>query len=157
MSALPRPGGAAGRTRVCPHCKSVVLESLSVCPSCRHHLRFGVEAARRQEEVIRALAIEGQVAHPQGEEPCEYSVVVTVCDGKGQQIARKLVAVGSLQGGEYCSVALEVEVLPPAAPDQHEVQPLAVVPTRTQAPAAASGRRLPDGTVLQPPGLGPHR
>ena len=157
MSALPRPGGAAGKTRVCPHCKSVVLESLSVCPSCRHHLRFGVEAARRQEEAIRALAIEGQVAHPQGEAPCEYSIVVTVCDTKGQQIARKLVAVGSLQGGERCSVALEVEVLPPAVPDADEAPPLAVVPERSEAPAEATGRRLPDGTILKPPGLGLRR
>ena len=157
MSALPRPGGAAGRTRVCPHCKSVVLESLNVCPNCRHHLRFGVEAARRQEEAIRALAIEGQVAHPQGEEPCEYSIVVTVCDSKGQQIARKLVAVGSLRGGERCSVALEVEVLPPAARERDEPPSLAVVPERPEAPVAATGRRLPDGTILQPPGLGPRR
>ncbi len=156
MSALPRAGGAAGRTRVCPHCKSVVLESLSVCPSCRHHLRFGAEAARRQEEAIRALAIEGQVAHPLGEEPCEYSIVVTVCDSKGQQIARKLVAVGSLQGGERCSVALEVEVLPPAERAHEESPPLAVVAARPE-PVAATGRRLPDGTILQPPGLGPRR
>jgi hypothetical protein len=156
MSVLARAGGA-GRTRVCPHCKSVVLESLNVCPSCRHHLRFGVEAERRAQEVIRALAIEGQVSHPPGEEPCEYSIVVTVCDTKGAEIARKLVAVGSLQGGERCTVSLEVEVLPPLAPAVEESAPLPAVTERPEAPVAASGRRLPDGTILQPPGLGPHR
>lgn len=157
MNVVARPASAAGKTRVCPHCKSVVLESLSVCPACRHHLRFGVEAARREEEAIRALTIEGQVCHPLSEDPCEYSVVVTVRDDRGQQIARKLVAVGSLQGGERCSVSLEVEVLPPPAPERPELPPLAVVPERPEPQAAASGRRLPDGTLLQPPGLTPRR
>lgn len=156
MSAVAR-SVMAGKTRVCPHCKAVVLESLSVCPGCRHHLRFDVEAAQRQDAAMRALEVEGRVCHPAGEEPYEYSIVVTVCNEKGQEIARKLVAVGALQGGESCSVALSVEVLPTRAPQKVEPAPVALRPERTAPPPAAGGRRLPDGTLLTPPGLKPPR
>ncbi len=156
MSAAARPV-AAGKTRVCPHCKAVVLESLSVCPGCRHHLRFDVEAAQRQEAAIRALEIEGQVCHPPDEDPYEYDIVVGVYNEKGQEIARKLVAVGALQGGERCSVRLSVEVLPTRAPEKAEPVPLAVVPEPAAPEPAAAGRRLPDGTLLTPPGLKPRR
>ncbi len=158
MNAPARPV-SAGKTRVCPHCKAVVLESLSVCPGCRHHLRFDAEAAQRQEAAIRALEVEGTVCHPAGEDPCEYSIVVTVRNAQGQQIARQLVAVGALSSGEHCTVALAVDVLPtriaePAAP-KSEPAVLAVVP-ETAAPPL-TGRRLSDGTVLMPPGMKPRR
>ena len=156
MSAVAR-AVTAGKTRVCPHCKAVVLESLSVCPGCRHHLRFDVEAAQRQDAATRALEVEGQVCHPAGEEPYEYSIVVTVCNDKGQEIARKLVAVGALQGGESCSVALSVEALPTRAPQKLEPAPAVLRPERASAPPASGGRRLPDGTILTPPGLKPKR
>ena len=159
MNAAARPV-TAGKTRVCPHCKAVVLESLSVCPGCRHHLRFDAEAAQRQEAAVRALEVEGQVCHPRGEEPFEYSIVVTVHNDKGQQLARQLVAVGALQGGERCTVSLSVEVLPTRLPDKPEPQEqpakLAVAPEPAEPPAGG-GRRLPDGTVLMPPGLKPRR
>jgi predicted amidophosphoribosyltransferase len=29
-----------GKSRQCPHCKATILDSASVCPGCRHHLRF---------------------------------------------------------------------------------------------------------------------
>ena len=106
---------------------------------------------------MRALEVEGQVCHPAGEEPYEYSIVVTVCNEKGQEIARKLVAVGALQGGESCSVALSVEVLPTRAPQKVEPAPAVLRPERTAPPPASGGRRLPDGTILTPPGLKPPR
>lgn len=154
MSAVARPV-AAGRTRVCPHCKAIVLESLGICPGCRHHLRFDVEAAQRQEAATRALEIEGQVCHPSGEDPYEYTIVVAVRNDDGQEIARKLVAVGALQGGERCSVTLSVEVLPTERPQVEE--PAAVVPRPAEPEPAVAGRRLPDGTILTPPGLKPRR
>lgn len=156
MSAAARPV-TAGKTRVCPHCKAVVLESLSICPGCRHHLRFDIEAAQRQDAAVRALEVEGEVSPPQDAQPCEYSVVVTVRNNKGQEIARKLVAVGALQSGEHCSVALSVEVLPirVAAPPEPAV--LAVVPEPAEPQPAPAGRRLPDGTLLTPPGMKPKR
>ena len=39
MSVASRPS-PTGKTRTCPHCKAVILESLSICPGCMHHLRF---------------------------------------------------------------------------------------------------------------------
>ena len=42
MSAV-RPG-MAGATRTCPHCKATILESSSVCPACRGHLKLDAAA-----------------------------------------------------------------------------------------------------------------
>ncbi len=145
----------AGKTRVCPHCKAVVLESLSVCPGCRHHLRFDVEAQRREEAAVCALRIEGEFSHPGTDEPSEYSVVIVIRDDQGEEVARKVVGVGALRPGEKCGIALSVQVLPPPRA-VHSPAPvtLAAVP-KTPAPAAGGGIRLADGTVLTPPGVGP--
>lgn len=155
--ARPAPTGRAGRTRVCPHCKAVVLESLSVCPGCRHHLRWDAEAQQRQEAATCALKIEGEFRHPGTEEPLEYDVVIVIHDDRGEEIARKVVGVGALQPGEKCGVTLSVEVLPPPrALEKPGPAALVSVPKTTPAaPAGGSGIRLPDGTLLTPPGLGP--
>lgn len=143
----------AGKTRICPHCKAVVLESLSVCPGCRHHLRFDAEAQWRQEAATCALKIEGEFSHPGMEEPSEYNVVIVIHDNDGQEVARKVVGVGALRPGEKCSVALSVEVLPP--PRAAETPAPVTLTAVPKTPAAAAGIRLADGTVLTPPGLGP--
>ena len=51
---------ASGKTRVCPHCKTVILESANVCPGCQHHLRFDPKALieRRAQSTFSALRIE---------------------------------------------------------------------------------------------------
>lgn len=153
--ARPAPTGRAGRTRVCPHCKAVVLESLSVCPGCRHHLRWDTEAQLRQEAATCALRIDGEFRHPGAGEPLEYSVVVVVHDDRGEEIARKVVGVGALHRGEKCGIALSVEVLPPPRAVEKPT-PATLVPVPKTTPAAGgSGIRLPDGTVLTPPGLKP--
>ena len=54
MSAA-RPG-TAGATRTCPHCKATILESASVCPACRGHLRFDEAAAAAREDELLAVA-----------------------------------------------------------------------------------------------------
>jgi peptide/nickel transport system ATP-binding protein len=58
--STPRPG-TAGATRSCPHCKTTILESASVCPACKHHLRFDEAAitARRAAETIVPLRVQG--------------------------------------------------------------------------------------------------
>ena len=43
----PRPG-TAGATRACPHCKAIILESATVCPACRGHLRYDEAAVQRE-------------------------------------------------------------------------------------------------------------
>ena len=55
MSAA-RPG-TAGATRVCPHCKATILESASVCPACRGHLRYDEAALQRQRLAHRFRSI----------------------------------------------------------------------------------------------------
>jgi len=51
---------ASGKTRVCPHCKTVILESAAVCPGCQHHLRFDPKAMveRRLQSTFSALRVE---------------------------------------------------------------------------------------------------
>jgi uncharacterized protein YbaR (Trm112 family) len=108
MSAKPQ---AAGRTRSCPHCRATILESAAVCPACRHHLRFD---SRKQDDRDApgevALGIEGSFRHPPAGEPWEYSVVVVVRSGSGEELARKVVGVGALAPDEERSVSLTVEV-----------------------------------------------
>ncbi len=114
MSATARPPAqAAGKTRPCPHCKSTILESASVCPACQHHLRFGSEAVQRRVVARSALHIEGKICHPPHEEPWEYCVVVSIRDEHGEEVARNVVNVGALLGSEERTVSLSVDVLPP--------------------------------------------
>jgi hypothetical protein len=104
--------GAPGATRVCPHCKEVVLESAAVCPACRHHLRYDEQAAAVAAEKVTPLRVEGSIRHPSDAPPWEYSVVVTVHNDRGEEIARKLVGVGAMNPDETRSFALSVEVTP---------------------------------------------
>lgn len=111
--STPRPG-SAGATRVCPHCKTVILESSAVCPSCKHHLRFDEAAltALRAAQVATPLRVEGTVQHPSdGAGPWEYTVVVVIRNDRGQEIGRQVVGVGAMQPGEERSFSLAVEVV----------------------------------------------
>lgn len=85
-----------------------------MCPACRHHLRFdpaGKGGKPQAGEV--ALGIEGSFSHPPVGEPWEYSVVVVIRDGRGQEVDRKVVGVGALGPGDQRSVSLAVEVFKP--------------------------------------------
>ena len=112
MSALRSP--PAGKTRACPHCKATILESLSICPGCLHHLRFDQEAAKRQVAATSALRVDGVIQHPTREEAWEYFVVIAVRNDRGEETTRQVVDVGSLQGTEKRTFTLSVEVLPPS-------------------------------------------
>jgi hypothetical protein len=184
MNLASRPS-PTGKTRTCPHCKAVILESLSICPGCMHHLRFDSEAAKRQVAATSALKVEGIIRHPPVEEAWEYYVTISIRNDRGEEVDRQVVNVGALQGAEKRTFTLSVEVLPPRAPEE-EVAPRPVAsaaprpastppgaagaphaglkppeapkaPPSRPAPPAAAGIRLPDGTVLMPPGLGPKR
>ena len=115
MSVASRPI-AAGKTRTCPHCKATILESLSICPGCLHHLRFDQEAAKRQVAATSALRVEGVIRHPPLEEPWEYFVVIAIRNDRGEEVTRQVVSVGALQATEKRTFALSVEVLPQQAP-----------------------------------------
>jgi len=189
MNVASRPS-PTGKTRTCPHCKAVILESLSICPGCMHHLRFDSEAAKRQVAATSALKVEGIIRHPPVEEAWEYYVTISIRNDRGEEVDRQVVNVGALQGAEKRTFTLSVEVLPPHAPEEEPAAPRraerpdiasgsaglppaktgsvaaggAVRPAGTEPPKAAgrptpppagSGIRLPDGTLLAPPGLGP--
>lgn len=106
-----RPG-TAGATRVCPHCKTTILESAAVCPSCKHHVRF--EATDKNAlDKSSALRVEGQIRHPPDGDPWEYSVVLTIRNDRGEEIARQVVGVGALRANEQRTFTLDVEMFAP--------------------------------------------
>ena len=108
----PAPG-PAGATRACPHCRETILASATVCPACKHHLRFGQNAASASVAVVTPLKVEGSIRNP-GEGAWEFSMVLTIRNERGEEIARKLVGVGAMDANERCTFTLAVEAV--AAP-----------------------------------------
>lgn len=103
----------AGKTRACPHCRAVILESANVCPICKHHLRFD---PKRQGSVLpsfSALKVEGTIHHTEGGDPWEYSMILSIRNEKGEEVARQLVGVGALSAKERRTFTLSVEVFTP--------------------------------------------
>lgn len=109
---------APGKTRICPHCKATILESAAVCPGCHHHLRFDPKAIveRRAQPTFSALRVEGSFRNPPASAAWEYSVVVSIRNDKGEEVARKVVGVGALGNNESRTVTLSVDVFAPANP-----------------------------------------
>jgi hypothetical protein len=109
---------APGKTRICPHCKTTILESARVCPGCHHHLRFDPSSSgeRRAQPTFSALRVEGAFRNPEGVDSWEYSVVVSVRNDRGEEVARKVVGVGALDPNESRTVTLSVDVFAPSAP-----------------------------------------
>lgn len=108
-----RPG-TPGATRTCPHCSETILESAAVCPACRHHVRFDATrpSTESHADALTPLRVEGQVCGPQGSAVWEYSMVLSIRDENGKEIARRLVGVGALEPGEHRTFTLNVEMLP---------------------------------------------
>ncbi len=105
-----RQQGAPGATRVCPHCRQTILDSASVCPACRHHLRF-VEGEKPQAPAsFSPLRVEGTIQHPRPGEVWEYSVLVSVLDDGGKEVARHIAGVGVMRASERRSFAVAVDV-----------------------------------------------
>lgn len=107
----------AGKTRTCPHCKAVILESASICPGCHHHLRFDAKTIveRRAQPAFTAFRVEGAFKNPEGVEAWEYSVVISVRNDRGEEVARRVVGVGALQPNEGRTVTLSVDVFTPGS------------------------------------------
>jgi hypothetical protein len=111
MSAV-RPSGL-GATRTCPHCKSTVLASASICPGCQHHLRFSAgEPVRAPAVSDLAMQVEASIRRRQSEPACEYCVTLLVADAQGKQLARHIVNVGALAPAEGRTFKLAVELIP---------------------------------------------
>jgi len=103
--------GTLGATRICPHCKAVVLQSANICPGCQHHLRFNSANAEPQAEGLPAMRIEGSIRHS-GRDSCEYCVVVSITNQHGEKIARHVVGVGALQPGERHKYSFSIDLMP---------------------------------------------
>jgi len=104
--------GTLGATRICPHCKAVVLQSANICPGCQHHLRFNSANAEPQAESTPAMRIEGTIRHTARDESCEYVVVISITNERGEKIARQVVGVGALQPGERHKYSFSVDLMP---------------------------------------------
>ncbi len=110
MSSV-RPG-TPGATRQCPHCRETILESAAMCPACRHYLRFVAGADASPVPALTPLRIEGSIRHPADGDPWEYTVVVSIRNDRGEEIAHKLIGVGAVNPNEQRSFALSVEAVP---------------------------------------------
>ena len=110
-----RPG-TAGATRTCPHCKATILESASVCPACRGHLRYDEAALQREKTKISPLTVEGTLAPPPGEAMFEYSMVLSIRNESGEEITRQVIGVGALAADELRTFTLQVEMTEATGP-----------------------------------------
>ena len=106
--------GPPGTTRTCPHCHATILESASVCPACRHHLRFNPAAAERELPSFSPLRVEGTIRHPNVGEAWEYSVSLSIRNERGEEITRQVVGVGALRSAEQRTFTFAVDVFTPA-------------------------------------------
>jgi hypothetical protein len=105
---------AAGATRTCPHCRTVILQSAAVCPACKKHLRFDSGAvATSAVPSFSPLRLEGSVRHPDAGEAWEYSIVISVKNDRGDEVTRQVVGVGALQPGEGRTFSFSVDVFTP--------------------------------------------
>ncbi|QDH70379.1 hypothetical protein [Marilutibacter alkalisoli] len=106
--SVPRPG-TPGATRTCPHCKTTILESANVCPSCQHHLRFDADAVASKAQRTVPLRVEGTIRPQPADGALEYTMVVTIRNERGEEIDRQVIGVGALYPGEERSFTLAVE------------------------------------------------
>jgi hypothetical protein len=100
-----------GATRTCPHCRAVILQSTSVCPSCRKHLRFApVAGGDAVVPTFSPLRVEGSIRHPNAGEAWEYAVMVSITNDRGVELTRQIVGVGAMKPGEQRKFTVAVEV-----------------------------------------------
>ncbi len=102
--------GTAGATRICPHCRETILESAGVCPACRHKLRFSEPTNATAAPASTPLRVEGSFRNPADSGAWEYSMVLTIRNERGEEIARKLVGVGAMRPDEQRTFTLSVEM-----------------------------------------------
>jgi hypothetical protein len=104
-----RPG-TTGATRACPHCKATILESASVCPACRGHLRYDEVSVQREKTKVVPLHIEGTLVAPTSGSAYEYSMVLSIRNERGEEVNRQVIGVGALYPDEERSFTLQVEM-----------------------------------------------
>jgi len=140
---------SSAKTRVCPHCKATILESATVCPGCQHHLRFD-PAAQRMLPAATPLKVEGTIRHPPDGEPWEYSIVLAVRNGRGEEITRQVVGVGALAPEDVRSFSLSVELFAPQV-QSREVREARAAAAAGEAAAAAAAPRPAQPAISKSP------
>ena len=58
------------------------------------------------------MRIEGTIRHAERDESCEYCVVISITNERGEKIARHVVGVGALQPGEAHMYSFWVVLMP---------------------------------------------
>jgi hypothetical protein len=103
-----------GATRICPHCRSEILQSSITCPACRHFIRFeAVKGAVKAPVSVEPLRVEATVRQPVGGKGCEFSLVVTVRNDRGEELTRQVIAVGAIKPAEARIFTVWVEAYTP--------------------------------------------
>jgi hypothetical protein len=116
-------------------------------------LKFEPGAAANPAPSFSALSLEGAVKHPNVGQAWEYSVLVSIKNEKGEEVARQVVNVGALEPGEQRSFTFSVDVFVPG--EAKATTPATADSPVTSAPAvAAAGSPIP-GAPSVPSGTRP--
>nr|PZN68484.1 MAG: hypothetical protein DIU62_04850 [Pseudomonadota bacterium] len=114
MIGIARSATHAGATRTCPHCRATILESAVVCPGCKHHLRFDKDARPGGVAATRtAWQVEGTLDAERMDAATEFTILITVRNERNEEVARRVVNVGALQGVERRTFTLSIETSEP--------------------------------------------
>ena len=116
-----KPNPVLGATRNCPHCQTTILQRATVCPACRHILRFdaikpssnGAKPAAVTPVAPIPMAepfrIESTLRPPKDGSGFEYCLIVVVTNDRGEELTRKVISVGSLKPAEARTFSVWVE------------------------------------------------
>ena len=81
-----------------------------MCPACRGHLRFDSAAQGQNARPTQtSLKVEGSIQQPADGAAVEYSMLLTIRNERGEEVARQLVGVGAMRPGEARTFSLTVE------------------------------------------------
>jgi hypothetical protein len=100
----------------------VVLQSTSVCPSCRKHLRFAQGGGAAAVPTFSPLRVEGAIRHKNSDDAWEYAVTVSITNERGEEISRQIVGVGAIPRGEQRKFTVAVEVYTPTGITEPEFE-----------------------------------
>jgi len=62
------------------------------------------------------MRIEGSIRHTERDESCEYCVVISITNERGEKVARHVVGVGALQPSETHKISFSVDLMPVRTP-----------------------------------------
>ena len=95
---------------------------------------------------LTPLRIEGSIRHPADGEPWEYTVVVSIRNDRGEEIARKLIGVGAMNPNEQRTFTLSVEAVSAKAKTSRKGRHAALTPGLNSArPPCTAGARASVG------------